>query len=207
MKYRKLEAAPFGLRDRLLELIRTETELARDRQPARIAAKVNALLDEKIIDALYAASQAGVEIKLNVRGICCLRPGVPGLSDNIEVVSIVDRFLEHARIFHFHHGGEGRVFISSADWMPRNLDRRVELLVPVEDPAARQRLIGILDACFADNVKARRLLADGTHQRVSSDGAEPFRAQERLYEECRAAVKAAERERLTMFEPHQREGA
>ncbi len=206
MKYRKIDAAPFGLRDRLLELIRTETELARDRQPARIVAKVNALLDEKLIDALYVASQAGVEIRLNIRGICCLKPGVPGLSETVEVVSIVDRYLEHARIFYFHHGGEGRVFLSSADWMPRNLDRRVELLVPVEDQASRQRLTEILTSYFADNVKARKLLADGSHVRASADGNDPFRSQEHLYAQCREAVKAAERERLTMFEPHRREG-
>ena len=207
MKYRKIESAPFGLRDRLLELIRAETELARDRRPARIVAKVNALLDEKLIDALYTASQAGVEIQLNVRGICCLRPGVPGLSETIEVVSIVDRYLEHARVFYFQHGGEGRVFLSSADWMPRNLDRRVELLVPVEDQAARQRLTDILSAYFQDNVKARRLLADGRHERVAAEGREPFRAQEALYEQCRAAVKAAENERVTTFQPHRADGA
>ena len=199
--YRKLEAAPIGLRDRLLELIRTETERARDRQPARIMAKVNALLDTQLIDALYEASQEGVEIKLNVRGICCLRPGVAGLSDNIEVVSIVDRYLEHARILYFHHGGDGRVFVSSADWMPRNLDRRIELLVPIEDAQCRQRLTHILETCFADNLKARRLLGDGTHQRVTAAG-EPVRAQERLFEEIRAAVKQAEQQRATAFEPH-----
>jgi polyphosphate kinase len=200
-KYRKLEAAPIGLRDRLLELIRTETERARDKQPARIMAKVNALLDTQLIDALYEASQEGVEIRLNVRGICCLRPGVPGLSENIEVVSIVDRFLEHSRIMYFHHGGDGRVFVSSADWMPRNLDRRIELLVPIEDAQCRQRLTHILETCFADNVKARRLLGDGTHERVTPAG-EFVRAQERLFEEVRAAVKQAEQQRATVFEPH-----
>jgi len=204
-KYRRIEAAPFGLRDRLLELIRTETELALDKQPARIVAKVNALLDTRLIDALYAASQAGVEIKLNVRGICCLKPGVPGLSDNIEVISIVDRFLEHARIFAFHHGGEERVLISSADWMPRNLDRRLELLIPVDDPACRQRLLRALDAYFNDNLKARRLLSDGEHVRLRPGDADAFRAQQRLFEEARDAVAAAERERATMFEPHRPE--
>lgn len=203
-RFRKIDAAPFGLRDRLLELIRTETELARDRQPARILAKLNALLDTRLIDALYTASQAGVEIKLNVRGICCLRPGVPGLSENIEVVSIVDRFLEHARIICFRHGGDERVFISSADWMPRNLDRRVELLVPIDDPACRQRLLHAMDVYFADNVKARRLLADGSHVRARPDG-EPLRAQERLFLEAREAVVQAERERAIMFEPHRPE--
>ncbi|MEX0585190.1 MAG: polyphosphate kinase 1, partial [Pirellulales bacterium] len=204
-KFRKLEAAPFGLRDRLLELIRAETELARDRQPARILAKVNALLDTRLIDALYTASQAGVEIKLNIRGICCLKPGVPGLSDNIEVVSIIDRFLEHARVFAFLHGGEERVLISSADWMPRNLDRRLELLIPIEDQACRQQLLRALDAYFNDNVKARKLLADGTHVRLQPGDNEPVRAQQRLFEEARQAVEAADRERTMVFEPHRQE--
>jgi polyphosphate kinase len=198
-KYRKLEAAPIGLRDRLLELIRTEADRARDGQPARIVAKVNALLDTKLIDALYEASQAGVQVRLNVRGICCLRPGVPALSENIEVVSIVDRFLEHARVLYFLHGGDERVFLSSADWMPRNLDRRIELLVPIEDASCRQRLTRILNAYFEDNVKARRLLADGTHERVAGGD---VRVQSRLFEEVRAAVKQAEQQRATVFEPH-----
>lgn len=197
--YRKLEAAPIGLRDRLLELIRTETDRARDGQPARIVAKVNALLDTQLIDALYEASQAGVQVRLNVRGICCLRPGVPGLSENIEVVSIVDRFLEHARILYFHHGGDERVFLSSADWMPRNLDRRIELLVPIEDAQCRQRLTRILEAYFADTVKARRLLADGTHERIAGGD---VRAQARLFDEVRAAVKQAQQQGATVFEPH-----
>lgn len=204
-KFRRIEAAPFGLRDRLLELIRTETERAIDKQPARIVAKINALLDTRLIDALYAASQAGVEIKLNIRGICCLKPGVPGLSDNIEVVSIIDRFLEHARIFAFHHGGEERVFISSADWMPRNLDRRLELLIPIDDPLCRYRLLRALEVYFSDNVKARRLLADGTHLRLQPGDAEPSRAQQKLFDVAREAVAAAERERSTVFEPHRPE--
>jgi polyphosphate kinase len=197
--YRKLEAAPIGLRDRLLELIRTETDRARDGQPARIVAKVNALLDTQLIDALYEASQAGVQVRLNVRGICCLRPGVPGLSENIEVVSIVDRFLEHARVLYFHHGGDERVFLSSADWMPRNLDRRIELLVPIEDAQCRQRLTRILETYFADTVKARRLLADGTHERIAGGD---IRAQARLFDDVRAAVMQAEQRGATVFEPH-----
>src|SRR5258708_2162392 len=132
-RYRKLEAAPTGLREKLLEMIEIETERQKHGQKARILAKLNSLVDTQIIDALYAASQAGVRIQLAVRGVCCLRPGVRNLSENISVVSIIDRFLEHSRIFYFYHGGDERVFISSADWMPRNLDRRVELLVPVED--------------------------------------------------------------------------
>ncbi len=132
-RFRKIDAAPIGLRERIVEMIDAETERKNHGQKARIIAKLNSLVDPEIIEALYRASAAGVEIKLNIRGICCLRPGVPNLSKNIAVVSIIDRFLEHSRILYFHHGGDRRVFISSADWMPRNLDRRVELLVPVED--------------------------------------------------------------------------
>jgi polyphosphate kinase len=140
-QFRKIEAAPIGLREKLLEMIDLETERKLQGQDAEIVVKINSLVDTKIIDALYAASEAGVRVRLNVRGICCLRPGVPGLSENISVVSIVDRFLEHARIMYFLHGGDRRVFISSADWMPRNLDRRVELLTPIEETGLKLRLI------------------------------------------------------------------
>jgi polyphosphate kinase len=203
-RYRKIEAAPIGLRDKLLEMIRAEIEFKQQGRPASIDAKVNALVDPILIDALYEASQAGVEIRLNVRGICCLRPGVKRLSENIEVVSIIDRFLEHARILHFHHGGDHRVFISSADWMPRNLDRRIELLVPVIDPACRDKLIAILEAYFDDNVKSRKLLSDGTHRRLVPGKRAPFRSQQKLYEEAKRANQAAEQQLRTTFEPHRR---
>jgi polyphosphate kinase len=203
-KYRKIEAAPIGLRDKLLEMIRAEIEFKNQGGPARITAKFNALVDPVLIDALYEASQAGVDIRLNVRGICCLRPGVKKLSENIEVVSIIDRFLEHARVLYFHHGGDQRVFISSADWMPRNLDRRVELLVPVEDQSCRDRLIAILEAYFDDNVKSRKLLPDGRHRRLSPGKREPFRSQQKLYEEARRATQLAEQQLRTTFEPHRR---
>lgn len=201
--YRRIDAAPMGLRDKLLELIRAETERARQHQEARIVAKFNALVDPVLIDALYEASQVGVQIRLNVRSICCLKPGVPGLSDNIEVVSIVDRFLEHARVLYFHSGGDPEVYISSADWMPRNLDRRVELLVPVDAPDCRAKLIETLDVYFADNVKAARLLADGSHQRLTSNGGEPIRAQQQLHERAVAAVQEAQQRQRTVFVPHQ----
>jgi polyphosphate kinase len=203
-KFRKIEAAPIGLRDKLLEMIRAEIEFKQQGRPARMTLKLNALVDPALIDALYEASQAGVDIRLNVRGICCLRPGVKKLSENIEVVSIIDRFLEHARILYFHHGGDHRVFISSADWMPRNLDRRVELLVPVIDPTCRDRLIQILEAYFDDNVKSRKLLSDGSHRRLLPGKREPVRAQQRLYEEARHATKVAEQQLRTTFEPHRR---
>jgi polyphosphate kinase len=201
--FRKIDAAPIGLRERLMELIEGETQRSRQGQKARISAKLNSLVDPDIIDALYAASQAGVKIRLNVRGICCLRPGVKGLSENVRVVSVIDRFLEHARIIYFRHGGDERVFLSSADWMPRNLDRRVELLVPVETPALRKRLLHILGIYFKDNVKARELKADGTYKPLRSDDRHPpFRSQDELYREVVDAVRAAEQTRRTVFEPH-----
>jgi polyphosphate kinase len=206
-QFRKLEAAPIGLREKLIEMIDIETQRRQQGQDAEIVAKVNALVDPKIIEALYAASQAGVRIRLNVRGICCLRPGVPGLSENIHVVSIVDRFLEHARIMYFLHGGDKRVFISSADWMSRNLDRRVELLIPIEDAALRNRLISTLETYFQDNVKAHILTADGTYVRATPGDSEPLRCQEYFYREARQAVKQAEQSRRTVFEPHRAPGA
>ncbi|MCX7825352.1 MAG: polyphosphate kinase 1 [Verrucomicrobiae bacterium] len=202
VKYGKLEAAPLGLRERLLALIDGERQRAAQKQPARILAKLNSLVDTEIIRALYAASRAGVKIQLNVRGICCLRPGVVGLSENITVISILDRFLEHARIFYFHRGGEGLVFISSADWMPRNLDRRVELLVPVEDDACRARLISILETSLGDNVKARRMLPDGRYERVKVAGkAKPLRSQEAFYRQACAAAAQAKQRQFQTFEP------
>src|SRR5690606_19981666 len=131
-----------------------------------IMVKLNALVDKEVIDALYEGSQAGVDIQLNVRGVCCLRPGIPGLSESIQVVSIVDRFLEHARVMYFRHGGDPEIFISSADWMPRNLDRRVELLVPVNDPAIRRRLRETLQLYFRDNQNAWAMQSDGSYQRI-----------------------------------------
>jgi polyphosphate kinase len=127
---------------------------------------------------------------------------VPGLSENISVVSIVDRFLEHARILYFYHGGDERLFISSADWMPRNLDRRVELLVPVEAAEAKQRLVGILDSYFQDNEKARQLLSDGTYQRVKGSKRKSMRSQERFYLDLSQVVAQAEQSRRAVFEPH-----
>jgi polyphosphate kinase len=202
-KLRKLEAAPIGLRQRLRELIEGEAERKRQRQKARIIAKVNSLVDPELIEALYAASQAGVKIDLNVRGICCLRPGVPGLSENIQVVSIVDRFLEHSRILYFHRGGEEAVFISSADWMPRNLDRRVELLVPVEDRDARRKLIALLETYFDDTVKARRLLPDGRYERMGAGGRrKALRSQEEIYRQACEALQQSRQTAPTVLEPH-----
>ena len=206
-RFHKIDAAPIGLREKLLELIAIETEQKRHGQRAHIMAKMNSLVDPKIINALYTASQAGVKIDLNVRGVCCLRPGLKGISENIRVVSIVDRFLEHARIFYFHHDGDQRVYISSADWMPRNLDRRVELFVPVEAPSARKRLIGVLESCLQDNVKSHELLPDGTYRRLTPpEGQEGIRSQEVLYQQACEAVRQSEQLRRTVFEPHRAPG-
>ena len=202
LRFRKIEAAPIGLRARLLELIGSEIQRQDQGQQGLIMAKVNSLVDTEIIQALYRASQAGVKIQLNVRGACCLRPGVKGLSENISVVSIVDRFLEHSRILYFHHGGDPLVFISSADWMPRNLDRRVELLVPVDDPACRDRLVRILQLYFRDTVKARRLQPDGSYVRVKAEkGDAPLRCQEEFYQLAREAARNAQKQKTVVFEP------
>jgi polyphosphate kinase len=202
-QYRRIDAAPIGLRKRLLSMIDAEAERKRQGQRGYIAAKLNALVDPAIIEALYRASQAGVTIRLNVRGVCCLRPGVPGLSENISVISVVDRFLEHARVMYFYHGGDERMFISSADWMPRNLDRRVELLVPIDDLACRKKLMEILDSYFRDNQNAWMLQPDGTYHRLSpEEGETPIRSQQLLYQMAVDAVRQAETTKRTMFEPH-----
>lgn len=196
-----LRMSPFNLRSTLLELIDAETARARSGEKAAVTIKVNTLTDTEMIDHLYRASQAGVKILLNVRGICCLRPGVKGLSENITVISIVDRFLEHARICAFHNGGSEKVYIASADWMPRNLDRRVELMVPILDKAARRQVLQILKGYFKDNRKARRLLPDGAYVRAET-GKTPFRAQEQLYRQACDAVYRKELVKPTMLEPH-----
>ncbi|HEX5032103.1 MAG TPA: polyphosphate kinase 1 [Candidatus Eisenbacteria bacterium] len=184
LPWRRIAMAPLGLRQRFLTLIHREMERARSGEPARIRVKVNALIDTRLVDALYEASQAGVAIDLNVRGSCLIRPGVPGLSETIRVVSVVDRFLEHSRIFEFGAGSDAEVFLGSADWMPRNLDRRVELVVPVLDPHHRARLARILDTLLADNVKGRDLKPDGTFVRREGRR-KPVRAQESFWMEAR----------------------
>jgi len=159
--YRKLLVAPVNLRDRLICLIQQEIEFGNQGKHTRIVAKMNALVDPELIRALYQASQSGVKVDLIVRGICCLRPGVPGVSENIRVISVVGRFLEHSRILYFHHGGAEKVYIGSADWMPRNLDRRVEAMAPVECPALAKDLQEILGVMLADNRQAWELQPDG----------------------------------------------
>jgi len=163
---------------------------------------MNSLVDEDIIRALYDAARAGVRIRLAVRGICCLRPGLKGVSDAIEVVSVVDRFLEHSRVLHFRNGGDEEVYLSSADWMPRNLDKRIELLFPVESPDGRQKALLALDTIFQDNVKARRLQPDGSYRRRRpARGEEPYRSQIELHREAKRAAERLRAGTEVVFEP------
>jgi polyphosphate kinase len=172
--WRKLAVAPIGLRDRVLELIDREAAHARKGRKAQIIAQMNSLVDPEVIRALYRASQAGVKIDLIVRGICCLRAQAPGISENIRVVSIVGRFLEHSRIFYFRNGGEEEVYLSSGDWMPRNFVRRVEIMFPVEDPDHKRRLVEeILEVYLQDNVNTRELCADGSYKQIRPGREEP----------------------------------
>jgi polyphosphate kinase len=181
MSYRKLFVAPVGLRENFLRLIRREVEHKREGREGRIIAKINSLTDSRLIRELYDASQAGVTIDLLVRGVCCLRPGIPGISENIHVRSIVGRFLEHSRMFWFYNGGADEIYLGSADWMNRNLDRRVETIFPVEEPLAKAKVREILEAYMLDNAKARELNPDGTYTRVHvAEGASLINVQERF---------------------------
>jgi polyphosphate kinase len=171
------------LRDRLVTLIRREVEHCKDGKSGRIIAKMNALIDPSIIKTLYEASQAGVQIDLIIRGMCCLQPGIPGVSENIRVISIVGRYLEHSRIFHFHNNGQEEVFIGSADWMQRNLDRRVEAVTPVEDVACAQKLKEILGVLLQDNCQAWDLQSNGSYiQRHQNQDEPEYSAQNLLME-------------------------
>jgi polyphosphate kinase len=180
--YRKVLVAPFNLKEGILTEIERTIEAHSSERPARIRLKMNSLLDAPCIRALYRASQAGVAVELNIRGICALRPGVPGVSENINVVSIVDRFLEHSRIFSFERQDEQRVFIGSADLMPRNLYKRVELLAPVTEEALKDQLSDVLDRSFADNTSSWRLQPDGLWSRRTPNGNEPRNLQRELME-------------------------
>src|SRR5881409_1655420 len=171
---KKLLVAPFDLHKRLIGMIERERDHALAGKPARIVAKLNALVDQEIIEKLYEASCAEVTIDLIVRGICCLRPKIPDLSENIRVISLVGRFLEHSRIFHFENAGQPKVFLSSADWMPRNFYRRIELAFPVENPTFRDQIINeVLPSFLNDRVKARELQPDGSYRRLKPEGSEP----------------------------------
>ncbi|VTU00967.1 polyphosphate kinase : Polyphosphate kinase OS=Cyanobacterium stanieri (strain ATCC 29140 / PCC 7202) GN=ppk PE=3 SV=1: PP_kinase_N: PP_kinase: PP_kinase_C [Gemmataceae bacterium] len=199
-QWRKLLVAPSRLQTVMIEKIEREAANQRAGKPARLLVKVNGILEPAVVKALYRASEAGVKIDICCRGICSLRPGVPGVSDTIRVTSVVDRFLEHTRIFYFENAGTPEVYVGSADWMDRNLSRRVEVVFPIEQPDLKQRVIDILKVALADNVKARELLPDGTYRRVKpAEGVPPLRSQQRFMEMAseagtRAAVPAAAEE-------------
>ena len=178
--YRKLIMAPGNMRARFIEMIGREAKHASEGRGGRIVAKMNALVDTDMIEALYRASQAGVEIDLIVRGICCLRPGVSGVSDRIRVISIVGRFLEHSRVFYFANGGEEEYYFGSADWMPRNFDRRVEAVAPVEDSSMHPRLRSLLDTCLEDNRQAWDLQSDGSYVQRHPNG-EPEKSAQNIF--------------------------
>ncbi len=187
--WKKLHLAPLWLRDTLVRLIRREAENARNKKPAHIIAKMNSLCDREIIAELYAASAAGVKIELIVRGICCLKTGIPGVSENITVRSIVGQFLEHSRIFYFENASAPKLFMGSADWMPRNLDKRVEIMFPVEDPKLKEEVIHILNVQLADTVKAHILSSDGVYERQDLRGKQRFISQEYFMQEAWQKVK------------------
>jgi polyphosphate kinase len=180
MEYRSLLVAPVNLREKITELIDREICHQQSGERARIVAKINRLADTQIIEKLYEASNAGVRIDLIVRGVCVLRPGVPGLSENITVRSIIGRFLEHSRVFYFENGGDEEVYIGSADWMSRNLNNRVEVVSAVTDPSLKHYLKNvILTAYLRDNAKARELQPDGSYAKVPiPTGEKPFSSQE-----------------------------
>jgi polyphosphate kinase len=200
-EYRKLLVAPTNLRKEMLSRIERETRLHKQEGGGRLAFKMNALVDEECIRALFRASQAGVRVDLQVRGICCLRPGVRGVSDNIRVTSVVGRFLEHARFYYFRNGGDEELFTGSADLMPRNLNRRVEVLIPIEDEVVKRQAIELLEIHLRDNIKARALKEDGTYERVAPAAGEAridsqlavWRLRERAAREREGAMGGAAR--------------
>jgi polyphosphate kinase len=190
-----LVVAPSDLKRRTIELINEQAARACEGKRSRIVAKLNALVDRQTIEALYRASQAGVPIDLFIRGICCLRPGLPGISENIRVVSVVDRFLEHSRILVFGEGAKSQVFLSSADWMPRNFDRRVEVMFPVEAEDLRRRIVDeILPTYLSDNTHMRSLRPDGTYVRPAAADERPRRSQTELLALAASRAEAAEAE-------------
>ena len=202
-RFRRLYPSPAFMKERLLELVRAETQRARRGETARILAKMNSLNDPDMMEALEEASRAGVEIRLNVRGICCWVPSTEEGRRHTRIVSIVDRYLEHARILCFHNGGDELVFITSADWMSRNLDRRVELLAPVEDKRLARRAVEILHACMRDNVQASVILPDGSSAPVVPGPDEPpFRMQEHLQQQARKRARASGKNSRTVLVPH-----
>ncbi|MEG1847803.1 MAG: RNA degradosome polyphosphate kinase [Lachnospiraceae bacterium] len=193
LNWNKLSLAPLWLKDRFLYLIDREKKNAQNHIPSHMIAKMNSLCDRDVIEALYEAAAAGVKIELIVRGICCLRVGVPGTEHNITVRSIVGNFLEHSRIFYFENAGREEVYMGSADWMPRNLERRVEIMFPIEKPELRQQVLHILEGQLQDNVKAHVLTTKGTYEKVNRRGKERFNSQEVC---CLEAIAAAEKQKI-----------
>ena len=191
LAWNRLSVAPLWLRGRFLRMIRREAENAAAGREAHIMAKMNSLCDKEIITALYEASYAGVKVELVIRGICCLRAGVPGLSENISVRSIVGNFLEHSRIFYFYNDGSPEVYMGSADWMPRNLDRRVEIMFPVEDEALKARVIHILEVELSLIHISEPTKPDGTYEKVDKRGKVLVNSQRRFCEEAVAEANAA----------------
>ena len=190
LHWNKLVVAPIWLRNRFLKMIRRETQNALKKKPAHIMAKMNSLCDKEIIAALYEASCAGVKIEMVIRGICCLKAGIPNLSENIEVHSIVGNFLEHARVFYFENDGSPEVYMGSADWMPRNLDKRVEIMFPVEEESLREQVMHVLKVQLEDNVKAHILKPDGTYEKPDKRGKVLVSSQEQFCEEAINNVEA-----------------
>ncbi|MCI5740508.1 MAG: RNA degradosome polyphosphate kinase [Lachnospiraceae bacterium] len=200
--WNKLVVAPIWLRNKFLKLIQRETKNAKAGREAKIIAKMNSVCDQGIIAALYEASAAGVQIDLIVRGICCLKTGIPGISENIRVRSIVGNFLEHSRIFYFYNDGEEEIYMGSADWMPRNLDRRVEILFPVEDEKLKKQVFHILEVELMDNTKAHFLGDDGTYSKIDKRGKVLVNSQEQFCEEAKLELNRNENEyRERIFVP------
>ncbi|MCR5343264.1 MULTISPECIES: RNA degradosome polyphosphate kinase [unclassified Butyrivibrio] len=203
--WNKLTLAPLWLKDRVLDLIKREAEHAKNGEPAHIIAKMNSICHKDVIAALYEASSVGVKIDLIVRGICCLRTGIPGVSENISVRSIVGNFLEHSRIFYFENGGSPEYYASSADWMPRNLERRVEIMFPVENPELRKKLWHILDSELNDNVKAHIMNKEGEYVKVTRRGQDPLNSQKLFGKEATQLSKPKDIAENRVFEPEYRD--
>ena len=201
MRFRRMYPSPAAMKNRLLELIAAETHRARQGERAIIRAKMNSLNDTEMMDALERAAEAGVKIRLNIRGICCWAPTSEKAQACTRITSIVDRYLEHARLFHFHNGGNPLVYMASADWMSRNLDRRVELMVPVEEPQLALRILDILDACFKDNTQASDMAPDGSYH-PAAGRRKSFAMQAHLQREARRRARNQESDNIRTLEPH-----
>ncbi|HOF00839.1 MAG TPA: RNA degradosome polyphosphate kinase, partial [Spirochaetota bacterium] len=195
-RWKKMVCAPLDMRNFFIDKITIEKNNALSGGKGKIIAKMNSLVDGKIIKELYEASKAGVEIQLVVRGMCCLKPSVKNLSENIKVISIVDRFLEHSRIFYFYNSGDENLYFSSADWMERNFDRRIETLFPIEDEDIKREVMNLMKITLSDNTKARILTPDGSYKRIKPDASEKkIRSQVEIYNMTLEREKAKQREK------------